>query len=137
MEKLREYAAVCTIGSVGYSAIEVLWRGFTHWTMALAGGVGFLLLYLADLRMAGRSLVEKCAAGCALLTSVEFVFGVVVNKLCGLRVWDYSRRKGNLLGQIWPFYCLLWFLLCIPVMPFSGLVRERLCPPRAGSRIAA
>ena len=63
MEKLREYAAVCTIGSVGYSAIEVLWRGFTHWTMALAGGVGFLLLYLADLRMAGRSLVEKCAAG--------------------------------------------------------------------------
>ena len=55
MEKLREYAAVCTIGSVGYSAIEVLWRGFTHWTMALAGGVGFLLLYLADLRMAGRS----------------------------------------------------------------------------------
>ena len=61
MEKLREYAAVCTIGSVGYSAIEVLWRGFTHWTMALAGGVGFLLLYLADLRMAGRSLVEKCA----------------------------------------------------------------------------
>ena len=100
MEKLREYAAVCTIGSVGYSAIEVLWRGFTHWTMALAGGVGFLLLYLADLRMAGRSLVEKCAAGCALLTSVEFIFGVVVNKLCGLRVWDYSRRKGNLLGQI-------------------------------------
>ena len=137
MEKLREYAAVCTIGSVGYSAIEVLWRGFTHWTMALAGGVGFLLLYLADLRMAGRSLVEKCAAGCALLTSVEFVFGVVVNKLCGLRVWDYSRRKGSLLGQICPFYCLLWFLLCIPVMPFSGLVRERLCPPRAGSRIAA
>lgn len=41
MEKFKEYAAVCTVGSVGYSAIEVLWRGFTHWTMALTGGVGF------------------------------------------------------------------------------------------------
>ena len=54
MEKFKEYAAVCTVGSVGYSAIEVLWRGFTHWTMALTGGVGFLLLLIIALLATGE-----------------------------------------------------------------------------------
>ena len=128
MEKLTEYAAVCTVGSVGYSAIEVLWRGFTHWTMALTGGVGFLLLYLTDLRMTGRSMLQKCAAGSLVLTAVEFVAGCIINRGCRLGVWDYSRRKGNLLGQICPLYSALWFLLCIPVLPLSRALRERRSP---------
>lgn len=86
MEKFKEYAAVCTVGSVGYSAIEVLWRGFTHWTMALTGGVGFLLLYLTDLRMTGRSMLQKCAAGSLVLTAVEFVAGCIINRGCRLGV---------------------------------------------------
>ena len=135
MEKFKEYAAVCTVGSVGYSAIEVLWRGFTHWTMALTGGVGFLLLYLTDLRMTGRSMLQKCAAGSLVLTAVEFVAGCIINRGCRLGVWDYSRRKGNLLGQICPLYSAFWFLLCIPVLPLSRALRERLCQGGSGRRI--
>ena len=29
--RFRDYAAVYAIGSVGYSAVEILWRGFTQW----------------------------------------------------------------------------------------------------------
>ncbi len=25
--------------------VEILWRGYTHWTMTLTGGVCFLVLY--------------------------------------------------------------------------------------------
>ena len=31
MQRFRDFAAVYAIGSVGYSAVEILWRGFTHW----------------------------------------------------------------------------------------------------------
>ncbi|MCI8649531.1 MAG: hypothetical protein HFG20_05380 [Anaerotruncus sp.] len=126
MEKFKEYATVYTIGSVAYSWLEVAWRGFTHWSMTLAGGVGFLLLYLTDWRLKGRSLLERAAAGCAVLTSVEFLFGCVVNKLLRLDVWDYSKERGNLFGQVCPLYTILWFLLCIPVMPASRELREKL-----------
>ena len=33
-----EYLMVFLLGGAGYCLIEVLWRGFTHWSMALAGG---------------------------------------------------------------------------------------------------
>ena len=31
-------------GGIGYSFIEVLWRGFTHWSMFLLGGFCYLLM---------------------------------------------------------------------------------------------
>ena len=31
-------------GAVLYAAIEIMWRGYTHWTMAALGGLLFLLL---------------------------------------------------------------------------------------------
>ncbi|WP_195276413.1 putative ABC transporter permease [Anaerotruncus rubiinfantis] len=135
MTKLKEYAAVCTVGSMGYSLIEIVWRGFTHWTMAVTGGIGFLLLYLTNLRMTGKTLLSRCAAGCAVLTSVEFLAGCIVNKLFGLQVWDYSKEQGNLMGQVCPLYAILWFLLCVPVMPLANAIRNRLSPPPASCEI--
>ena len=46
--KIREYGVVYAIGSIGYRFIEVLWRGRTHWTMGLVGGICFLLMYILD-----------------------------------------------------------------------------------------
>lgn len=126
LERLKEWITVYAVGSAGYSLIELLWRGFTHWSMCLAGGVGFLLLYAADLRMAGRALLQKALAGCALLTGVELIFGCVVNKLLKLDVWDYSQEKGNLMGQVCPLYSILWFLLSFFVIPIGGVLRRRL-----------
>ena len=36
---------VFLIGSFGYMGLELLWRGHTHWTMGLAGGICVTLLY--------------------------------------------------------------------------------------------
>ena len=91
---------------------------------------------LADLRMQGRSLLRRALTGCAILTSVEFAAGCVVNKLLGLDVWDYSDEQGNLFGQICPLYAILWFLLCIPVMPLGRMLRNRLSPPPFVRQIA-
>lgn len=116
MKKIREYGAVCTVGALGYSTIELLWRGHTHWTMALTGSIGFLCLYTLGIYMNKRKLFIRCFAGCMLLTGVEFTAGCIVNLWFHMQVWDYSSMPGNLLGQICPQYSLLWFLLCFPVL---------------------
>lgn len=105
-----------TIGAVGYNWIELLARGHSHWSMSIAGGVSLVLLYLSNALLKGKSLVRKCLSGCLAITAVEFLTGLVVNKCLKLNVWDYSRHKFNLCGQICLLFSFFWFLLCIPVM---------------------
>lgn len=120
MQRIRDFATVYLIGSVGYSAVEILWRGFTHWTMAVTGGVCFTLLHLLNGKMHTKPLWKKCLAGSGIITGVEFTVGCIVNLTFHLNVWDYSSMAGNLLGQVCPLYSILWFFLCIPVMWISN-----------------
>lgn len=96
--------------------LEYLWRGWSHWSMALAGGVCFGLLGRVSDRMRGRSLPLRCAAGSAVITGVEFVFGCVFNLGLHMNVWDYSGEAFNVAGQICARYSLLWFVLSAPLM---------------------
>lgn len=126
LRRLRDYSAVWLVGSAGYSLLEILWRGFTHWTMAVTGGLCFFFLYRLNLRRPREGVLRKCLRGTFAVTAVEFLVGCVVNRLLKWQVWDYSGRFGNLLGQVCPLYTGLWFLLCIPVYGLAGLVRKLL-----------
>ncbi len=119
-----EYTCVFLAGGVIYNLIELLWRGFTHWSMTVAGGLCVLLIHLLNQRMPGRSLAFRCVLGCAVITGVEFAAGVVVNLWLGLNVWDYSAMAGNVLGQICPAFSCMWFLLSFPVCGLSRLSRQ-------------
>lgn len=71
-------------------------------------------------------LARKCLIGSAVITGVEFIFGVVVNLWQKWNVWDYSNLKFNLLGQICPLYSGLWFLLSIPIVFISRKLKVQL-----------
>ena len=103
------------LGGCGYALLEVLWRGRTHWTMFLAGGLCFAWLYALATRTA-LPLFAQCAIGAAIITAVEFLTGCVVNLALKRRVWDYSNRRFNLLGQVCLSYSALWFLLSWPAL---------------------
>ncbi len=109
-----EYVIVFCIGSLAYGLLEVLYRSYTHWTMALTGGVLFALLYFINLKLKTRSFVLRGLIGCLVITLTEFLVGVAVNIIFKLNVWDYSKRPGNVFGQICPLFSLWWFLLSIP-----------------------
>lgn len=113
---LRRTAVLFVVGAVGYCLLEILWRGHTHWSMGLAGGVCLVGLYALHRRMARFSLPVQAAAGAALITVVEFAVGCVVNLLLGWNVWDYSGWRFHLLGQVCLVFCLLWFVLSLGVM---------------------
>jgi uncharacterized membrane protein len=126
MKKIKEFSVVFGVGSAGYSLIEILWRGYTHWTMALTGGICLTALYSMNFKLCKQKLWKKCLAGSALITIIEFSAGLLINKVFQLNVWDYSDRKFNLMGQICPLYSILWFLLCIPVNKLTSHLHSML-----------
>ena len=124
MRKISEMLSVFLIGAGGYLVIELLWRGYSHWTMALTGGMCFLCIYLTELSFADEPLWKKCLVGSLFITLSELVVGFVVNILLSWNVWDYSDRIIHLFGQICPLYSVLWFLLCIPCVYLCRCIRS-------------
>lgn len=124
---LREYAAVFAVGSVGYSAIELIWRGRTHWTMALTGGACLSGLY-ALAQKEQQPLWIYCLKGAGMITGAELAVGLVVNRRLKWGVWDYSAVPLNLLGQICPLYSALWYLLCRPGNTICRRLKQLLRP---------
>ncbi len=109
-------------GAAGYAGIEYLFRGYTHWSMALTGGACLLAFYWYTREAKSTPLLVKAAAGAWIVTIFEFCVGMVVNVWLDWHVWDYSRESGNLMGQICPLFSFAWFLLCLGVLVlFSAL----------------
>ena len=51
MNKLKiitKYLFLGVIGSIIYMSLEILWRGYTHWTMGVLGGICFICLGLIN-----------------------------------------------------------------------------------------
>lgn len=109
---MAEYIAVFTAGGLIYGLLEILWRGWTHWTMLACGGACFTLMYIIS---ASRlTAPEKLILCPAMITAVEFVTGCIVNLRLGMGVWDYSFLPFNLMGQICPQFTLIWLGLSFP-----------------------
>ena len=71
------------LGSCGYPVIELAWRGHTHYSMALAGGVCLCLIdQVCCEKLSGKSLHMRCAAGSGIITGVELALGHGGELLC-------------------------------------------------------
>ena len=125
LRRIKRYLAFFIIGALGYLAIEIIWRGHTHWSMALAGGLSFVIFSLVAEGFSDMPIIVKavlCAVG---VTAVELLFGVIFNMALGMRVWDYSGMPFNFLGQICPQFSLLWVGLALLFLPLAKLLNER------------
>ncbi len=117
-----EFVIVYCFGGALYAAIELLWRGWTHWTMVLCGGLCFLLMYLIS--SLSLPLYKKCILSTAAIGVVEFLTGCIVNLKLNWAIWDYSRLPYNLLGQICPQFLLIWLFLSVPGLMLCRLLRR-------------
>ena len=97
-----------------YVCIELLWRGRSHGSMFVAGGLCFLLIgHLGEVEPK-LPLILRAPVGAAIITMVELGAGLIFNR--DYAVWDYRNVPGNYLGQI----CLPFSLLWIPVSFTAG-----------------
>ena len=122
---MKSFFVCFILGGTAYVGLEYLWRGRSHISMFIAGGLAFALLDGIFARYA-MPLLYKCAVGAALITALEFAAGYIVNIRMGLAVWDYSLRPLNLYGQICPEFTLMWAGLTIPIAYISRFLHQRI-----------
>ena len=108
------------LGAVGYPIIELAWRGRTHWTMSLAGGISMVLLLLISRSALPLPLMWLSVA--LAITAVEFSIGCVVNLGLHWEIWDYSKLPMNLLGQVCLPFTAVWFVLSIPAVSLCQII---------------
>ena len=125
MSGWKKEGMIFALGALGYTGIELLWRGYTHWTMGVAGGLCFWLLYYMLEEHSKKSLPSQCGLSVGLITVMEFSIGCVVNLILGWQVWDYAKEPWNLMGQVCLRYSLYWLLLSVPICLVCRLLQRR------------
>lgn len=114
LKELFKVVILFLIGGLAYCGIEILWRGHTHWTMGVLGGFCFVIIGgLNNYIPWEMKLWKQAVTGSLVVTSCEFIAGIILNLFLGLHIWDYSNMPFNLLGQICLPFTVLWFFLSI------------------------
>ncbi|MBQ7767825.1 MAG: hypothetical protein IJ403_02970 [Oscillospiraceae bacterium] len=116
--------ALFFVGGTGYVALELLWRGWSHFSMFLAGGTCFLLLGKLNTVRPRLPLLARGIVGAGIITMIELLAGLVFNRDYG--VWDYRHLPVNFHGQICLRFFLLWIPLSLGAMALYSWLQKRL-----------
>ena len=91
LELFRQFV-IMLYGGFIYGAVEILYRGHTHPSMFILGGLS--LVWVGGLNCFFRRRLPipvQMAIGSVIITLGEFVCGMIVNVGFGMHVWDYSK----------------------------------------------
>lgn len=124
MNQSLKYLFLFVTGGLLYNLVEVFYRGWTHWTMFILGGVCFICLGLINEVISwDMPLWQQTLIGASIITVLEFLTGCVVNLWLGWCVWDYSGMPGNILGQVCPQFFVLWFPVALAGIVLDDCLR--------------
>ena len=118
-----------TLGGLGYVGLELLWRGRSHISMFLAGGVCFLLLGKLSRTEPPLPLWAQGILGSVAITSVELLTGLLANR--DYTVWDYRDVPLNFHGQVCLPFSLLWIPLSLGAIFLYGQLDKLLSPRKS------
>lgn len=124
MKNIIKPVTLFTFGGIAYVLIELLFRGYSHWTMFALGGILFIEIgLLNELFSWDMNLLFQGAIGSVIITISEFVAGVILNLWLNLNVWDYSNMPFNILGQVCLPFSLIWIFVAIVAVVFDDFLR--------------
>lgn len=119
-----KHVILFTIGGSIYYGIECIYRGYSHWTMAILGGICFVLIGgINEYISWDTPLWKQGLIGSAIITSLEFITGCIVNLWLGWNVWDYSDTPFNILGQICIPFSIIWFFISLLAIIVDDYIR--------------
>lgn len=124
MRKIVKPFILIVIGGLIYTSIEMLYRGYSHWTMFLVGGLAFYMIgCINEYIQWDMPLYKQMAIGMSIITCLEFVTGFIVNIILKWNVWDYSNVPFNVLGQICLPFCAIWYFLSLVGIILDDYIR--------------
>ena len=115
------------MGGMIYFAIEVAYKGDSHFSMFITGGAAFLLIGGINCYFdRNMPLVFQMLCSAVIITLLEFISGVIVNLWLHLNVWDYSGIPLNIMGQICPRFFFIWFFISLAGIFLDDFFRYRM-----------
>lgn len=122
----NKYLILFDTGGLLYVILELLWRGWSHWSMFILGGICFIALGLInEVFPWDMPLWKQMLTGACLVTALELMTGCIVNLWLGWDVWDYSNLPGNILGQICPQFFVVWIFVSLGGIVLDDWLRYR------------
>ncbi len=122
------YLAAFLFGAGVYPMLELFWRGYTHITMSLLGGICMASIYFVYIAFSGTGFFLRALLSTVIITAWEFLFGAILNIALEMDVWNYSDMALNVMGQVCAPYAAIWLLLSAPALLVCRLIydaRER------------
>lgn len=124
LKLLSKYLFLFCIGAGLYISIEIIYRGYSHWTMSILGGISFISIGLINELLSWDTPIWiQCFIGGLLITLYEFIAGIILNIWLHLGIWDYSHMPLNILGQICLPFSLLWCGLSLVAIILDDYLR--------------
>lgn len=119
-----KYIFLFVLGGIAYIEIEILWRGRSHFSMFILGGMIFLYAGIQNgFESWDKPLWLQILQVESIILLSEFVTECIVNLWLGLNVWDYSSLPLNFKGQICLPYALLFLPLALVAIILDDYVR--------------
>ena len=123
-KNLAEYLFLFWVGGSVYVEIELLYRGYTHWSMFILAGIVFITVgwmneYIFDwhTQFGWQVLIATLWA-----TGLEYVCGVILRHF-GLQVWDYSNVPLNVDGLICVPFMSVWAVLMVVAIVIDDIIK--------------
>lgn len=122
-----KYLFLFLVGGFSYFYIEILFRGYSHFSMIICGGLALILCGLINQLMHFRiSIIAQMILSALIITGLEFVTGYIVNMKLHWNVWDYSGMPYNLYGQICLAYSSIWLMLSLVCIFVDDVIRWKI-----------
>lgn len=109
---LIKYIFLFLVGGSVYVMIELSFRGYSHFSMFVLGGICFIACGLINEILSWDTpLWIQMLIGSILITILEYITGYIVNIKLGWSVWDYSNLPLNINGQVCILFSIIWYFI--------------------------
>ena len=120
-KQLLEYSFLWVLGGTIYYYLEKMFRGFSHWSMFILGGICMMFFAFQGRAFGWGDGLWKQVLRCTIfVVACEFITGLIVNKYLKWAVWDYTEMPLQLFGQICLPFALLFSILCLGGILLTG-----------------
>ena len=114
IKNIIKYIILGGIGGITYIIIELLSRGYSHWTMFIVSAIAFILIGLINEFISwDMELWKQMLIGSGIVTALEFMSGYIFNIKLGWHIWDYSNVPFNIMGQVCLPFTIAWFFISL------------------------
>lgn len=121
---ILKYIVLFIFGGLIYITIELICRGYSHWTMFILGGACFIMIGSINNFLSWETpLAVQAVIGGFIITTLEYITGCIVNIKLGWDIWDYSDLPLNIKGQVCVPFMILWILLSVIAIVVDDYLR--------------